>query len=111
MSETPIVDFFPAHRTLSIVILAACVFLSFCIIAQLWFTHRRDSTLRKLLLVVRPASSAAWLIFYGGFIVRRRRPRMKVMLSMVALPPAVRTPATAVSVIIEDVLVMRPPII
>jgi hypothetical protein len=67
MNDTPLVDFFATHRTLCIVTLAACVFLNFCLIAQLWFTHRSDSPLRKLRWsIVLLVLLLGW-IFYGGF--------------------------------------------
>ena len=47
--------------------LAVCVFVSVCLIAQLWVTRRRDSTLRKIfwsLVLLVPI--VGW-IFYGGF--------------------------------------------
>jgi hypothetical protein len=67
MSDTPIIDFFAAHPTSSIIIFASSVFVSLCLIARLWVVHRTDSILAKALWSIVLLIPLLGWIFYGGF--------------------------------------------
>jgi hypothetical protein len=64
VSDTPIIDFMQAHWKLSIIILAACVAVSLCLIARLWVMGRRVRALRKIAWsIVLFVPLFGWLFF------------------------------------------------
>jgi hypothetical protein len=67
VSDTSIIDFLAAHRNAAVVLAAACVFVSLCLVARLWVVHRKASVLRKLVWSVLLFLPLIGWIFYGAF--------------------------------------------
>src|SRR5437764_1503322 len=62
VSDTPIIDFMQAHCKLSIIILAACVAVSLCLITRLWVMGRRVRALRTITKVLGGSAPAPYAI-------------------------------------------------
>jgi hypothetical protein len=63
MSDTSLTDFFAAHFTVTVVLSAACVGISLCLIARLWVLQRSHVLAKLLLSVVLLAPIFGWLFF------------------------------------------------
>jgi hypothetical protein len=66
-SDTPIIDLVAAHPTASVMVGAACLFVSLCLVARLWVVHAKDSVLRKLIWSFVLLIPLLGWICYGGF--------------------------------------------
>jgi len=66
-TDTPMIDLLMAHQALGVIAIAACVFVSLCLIARLWVLRRSESVLSRLVwsfVLLLPI--LGWL-FYAAF--------------------------------------------